>query len=185
MEETLRVNHPKSKSEPPSPHAQSQRQRAECGESKRGVGPPARLFLESVPGKAMARSFTRQRVSGSPRKLILSNGYSPGDIVMMTAAVRDLHLCYPGQFLTDVRTRCEDLWHHNPFITPLPDDEPGVERLDCEYPLINRANDLPYHCLHGYIEFLNEALGLSIKPTAYKGDIHLSPLEKSWASQIY
>ena len=37
-------------------------------------------------------------------KLILRNSQSPGDIVMLTAAVRDLHACRPGQFLTDVRT---------------------------------------------------------------------------------
>src|SRR5580658_10110743 len=37
------------------------------------------------------------------RKLILNNYQSPGDIVMLTAAVRDLHRTYPGDFLTDVR----------------------------------------------------------------------------------
>ena len=29
-------------------------------------------------------------------KLILGNVLSAGDIVMLTAAVRDLHRCYPG-----------------------------------------------------------------------------------------
>ena len=38
------------------------------------------------------------------RKLILRNFQSPGDIVMLTAAVRDLHRAHPGEFLTDVRT---------------------------------------------------------------------------------
>lgn len=41
---------------------------------------------------------------GSMRKLILRNFQSPGDIVMLTAAVRDLHRTYPGEFITDVRT---------------------------------------------------------------------------------
>ena len=39
----------------------------------------------------------------SVRKIILRNRQSPGDIVVLSAAVRDLHLTYPGQFLTDVR----------------------------------------------------------------------------------
>jgi len=119
------------------------------------------------------------------RKLILRNGYSPGDVVMLTAAVRDLHRGYPGQFLTDVRTVCPDLWEHNPHITPLSDDDPEVEALDCTYPLIDRCNETPYHCLHGFVEFLNERLGLNVRPTAFKGDIHLSPQEKAWSSQVY
>jgi hypothetical protein len=53
------------------------------------------------------------------RKLILKNFLSPGDIVTLTAAVRDLHKCYPHQFITDVRTPCPHLWENNPFITPL------------------------------------------------------------------
>ncbi len=61
------------------------------------------------------------------RRLILKNGYSPGDVVMLTAAVRDLHYWYPGQYLTDVRTHCPELWENNPYITPLDEGDPGVE----------------------------------------------------------
>ena len=60
------------------------------------------------------------------RKLILRNGQSPGDIVMLTAAVRDLHSTYPGQFQTDVRTACPELWENNPYVTALSDDDPEV-----------------------------------------------------------
>jgi ADP-heptose:LPS heptosyltransferase len=118
------------------------------------------------------------------QKLILKCGLSPGDIVMLTAAVRDLHRCYPGRFQTDVRTSCPELWENNPFLTPLSKEDREVEQIDCSYPLINHSNSRPYHCLHGFIEFLNERLGLSIKPTAFKGDIHLSDQEKAWCSQV-
>src|SRR5438093_7289102 len=116
------------------------------------------------------------------KKLILKSHFSPGDIVMLTAAVRDLHLCYPEQFITDVRTLCPELWENNPYLTPLSETDPGVEVLECSYPLIDRS-EAPYHCLHGYIDFLNSRFGLSIKPTAFKGDIHLSQREKGWYSQ--
>ena len=53
------------------------------------------------------------------RKLILRNFQSPGDIVMLTAAVRDLHKCCPGQYLTDVRTPCAGLWANNRYLAPL------------------------------------------------------------------
>ena len=108
-----------------------------------------------------------------------------GDIVMLTTAVRDLHLCYPDRFITDLRTTCSELWENNPYVTPIKDDDSEAELLDCSYPLIDRCNDTPYHCLHGFIEFLNDRLNLQIKPTAFKGDIHLSPQEKAWFSQVH
>lgn len=119
-----------------------------------------------------------------PRKLILRNWQSPGDIVMLTAAVRDLHRCHPNEFLTDVRTSCPDLWENNPHITSIADGDPDAQVIDCEYPLIHRSNREPYHFIFGFIGFLNDRLGLRIAPTAFKGDIHLSAREKSWMSQV-
>jgi hypothetical protein len=104
---------------------------------------------------------------------------------MLTAAVRDLHKCYPCQFLIDVRTLCPDLWENNPHISSIADSDPEAELIECSYPLIDRANSAPYHCLHGFIEFLNDRLKLAIKPTAFKGDIHLSEQEKAWYSQVH
>jgi ADP-heptose:LPS heptosyltransferase len=103
---------------------------------------------------------------------------------MLTAAVRDLHACHPGQFVTDVRTSCSELWANNPHLTPLSEDEPGVEVVDCHYPLIDRINTVPYHFLHGFTEYLNDTLGLSIKPTQFKGDLHLSEEEKDWFKRV-
>ncbi|HEV2494488.1 MAG TPA: glycosyltransferase family 9 protein [Terriglobia bacterium] len=118
------------------------------------------------------------------RKLILTNFQSPGDIVMLTAAVRDLHLCYLNQFLTDVRTSCPQLWENNPYLTCLDETAPEVEVIECHYPLIHRSNQAPYHFVHGFIEFLSERLALKIRPTAFKGDLHLTDREKSWISQV-
>src|ERR1700733_9347984 len=102
------------------------------------------------------------------RKLILSNDQSPGDIVMLTAAVRDLHRNYPGEFLTDVRTPCADLWENNPYITALKPGEQEVESVDCQYPLIHRSNQEPWHFLHGFIDFLNDRLDLQIELTDFR-----------------
>lgn len=118
------------------------------------------------------------------RKLILRNFQSPGDIVMLTAALRDLHLAYPTEFITDVRTSCPALWEHSPYVTPLDEHDPEVRIVDCEYPLIHRCNDAPHHFIHGFIEYLNDHLGLAIRPTRFSGDIHISPLEKTWYSQV-
>ena len=103
---------------------------------------------------------------------------------MLTAAVRDLHLNYPGKFVSDVRTSCPAIWENNPWLTPLEEDDPEVTVLSCSYPLIHHSNELPYHFIHGFINFLNHALELQIQPTAFKGDIHVSDLERSWMSQV-
>lgn len=119
------------------------------------------------------------------RKLILRCGLAPGDIVMLTAAVRDMHRCYPNRFLTDVRTFSNDIWEQNPYITALSDEDPEAEQIDCSYPLINECNRLPHHCLEGFVEFLNQRLDLKIRLTALNGDIHLSEQEKLWYSQVH
>jgi ADP-heptose:LPS heptosyltransferase len=113
------------------------------------------------------------------RKLILRNFQSPGDIVMLTAAVRDLHRACPGRFATDVRTSCPELWRNNPYLTPLSESDPAVELIDCHYPLIHQSNQAPWHFLHGFIDYLNRTLSLSIRPTAFRGDIHLTEGEKT------
>jgi ADP-heptose:LPS heptosyltransferase len=104
---------------------------------------------------------------------------------MLTAAVRDLHRTFPNRFLTDVRTPCPELWENNPYLTSLEEGAPGVESIDCEYPLIHRSNQAPYHFLHGFVEYLNDYLGVRIRPTAFKGDIHISSQEKSWISAVH
>ena len=118
------------------------------------------------------------------RKLILENYLSPGDILMLTATVRDLHDTYPGEYMVKVKTPCPALWENNPYLADFADDDPDAEVILCEYPLIHRSNHSPYHFIHGFRLFLNERLGISIKPSLFKGDIHLSNVEKSWMSQV-
>jgi len=111
-------------------------------------------------------------------RLILKSFQSPGDIVMLSAAVRDLHAAYPGRYQTDVRTSAPAIWEHNPHLTPLREDEPGVSSLDMHYPLIHQSNQRPYHFLHGYVQYLEQQLDARIPVTAFQGDIHLSAEEK-------
>lgn len=103
---------------------------------------------------------------------------------MLTAAIRDLHLNYPGKFITDVRTSCPEIWENSPWITPLEEDDPEVNVLPCSYPLIHQSNTLPFHFIHGFIHFFNHELNLQIQPTAFKGDIHISEQEQTWISQV-
>ncbi len=104
---------------------------------------------------------------------------------MLTAAVRELHRSNPGVFATDVRTSCPELWEHNPHLTPLKESGRGVTVLDCEYPLIHESNTRPVHCLNGFAEFLADRLGVPCPIGSVRGDIHLSPRERSARSRIH
>jgi ADP-heptose:LPS heptosyltransferase len=113
------------------------------------------------------------------RKLILKNWQSPGDILMLTAAVRDLHRSHPGMFMTDVRTPFPDLWLHNPYLTSLDEEDADTESLDVEYPIIGRSDDGVYHFVHAFSLDLEEKLGMRIAVSEAKGDLHLSDEEMS------
>lgn len=119
-----------------------------------------------------------------PQKLILKSFQSPGDVVVMTAAVRDLHRSHPGRFLTDVRTTASALWEHNPFVTRLDKRDLGVRVITMHYPLIGDANRRPFHFLHGYPQYLERRLGIRIDVTDFRGDIHLSASERNAPPQF-
>jgi len=118
------------------------------------------------------------------QKLMLLNREAPGDIVLLTAAVRDLHRCYPNQFVTDVRTHCMELWENNPHLTPLDITDREVKIVDCHYPLFEESNRRPFHFIQAFVEDLNNKLNLQIKVTEFRGDIHLSEQEKSRPSPV-
>jgi ADP-heptose:LPS heptosyltransferase len=116
--------------------------------------------------------------------LTLKNNQSPGDVVMLTAAVRDLHLAHPRRYKTAVQSPCPALWENNEYITSMHDVETNAEAIDCHYPLIHQSNAGPWHFIHGFHQYLGEKLGLHIPPTEFKGHIPLSEQEKQWMSQV-
>ena len=112
------------------------------------------------------------------RQLILRSFQSPGDAVVLTAAVRELLAAYPGRFQIDVRTSAPAAWEHNPRLTPLREETPGVETIDMHYPLIHDSNARPYHFLHGYLQYLEQRLNVRIPVTQFRGEIFLSDDER-------
>ena len=134
------------------------------------------------------------------KHVTIANNQASGDVLMLTAAVRDLHRCQPGKFVTGVRTSCMELWENNPWVTaleevPIANNQspivggadcqlPNAEEIVCEYPLIHDSNARPVHFLQGFTEFLSERLGCRIVPMEFKGDIHLSEEERSRPSPV-
>lgn len=135
------------------------------------------------------------RACGS--RLVLTNWQSPGDVVMLTAAVRDLHKMYPNRFQTDLRTSCDAIWQNNPYVTRFPetwiDEEAslardksqvrhreGVTIIPCAY-AVQRGT---HHFLEAFHETLSGVLGLPVPITEWKGDVHISDQEKRWINQV-
>jgi ADP-heptose:LPS heptosyltransferase len=118
------------------------------------------------------------------RKLILRQFQTPSDAVMLTAAVRDLHTQYPEDFSIDVRSPHSHIWENNPYITKLSEADRDVQIIDCQWPLNGRDNGICHHRIERLLQMLSHSLGIKIELTAFRGDIHLSDIERSWSSQV-
>lgn len=117
------------------------------------------------------------------KKLILRNYQAPGDVLMLTAAVRDLHLSHPGRFLTDLDTPFPELWTYNPYVTKLASGD-KAEVIEMNYPIVHESNEGAYHFIHGFRLYLEDQLNIRIKATKFWGDIHFSQEELGWMSMI-
>jgi ADP-heptose:LPS heptosyltransferase len=117
-------------------------------------------------------------------KLLLRNHQSPGDVLMLTAAVRDLHRAHPSMFTTSVETSCPLLWENNPWVIR-PEELGGPDRVvDCGYPLVHESNRRPFHFIHGFAQDLERQLGVSVPVTDFRGDLYLAPSESTGPSPV-
>jgi hypothetical protein len=112
------------------------------------------------------------------RRLILRTHLSPGDICTLTAAIESLHQTYPGEFQTDIRTSCDEIFFYNPHVTPLKEAEANV--LDMHYTeLICCSDGVPNSFLRGYCDYLGKALSLSLELKTNRPHLYLSDDEKT------
>jgi len=121
----------------------------------------------------------------TPVKLFVSQHQSPGDLLMLSRAVDDLHKSYPGKFITCMRTPAHQLWEHNPNHTHIDDKDPDAMWIAMEYKLVNTSNRGAHHFGHGFRKDFEAKLGLPIDQTHPHGAIYLGDQEKAWFSQIY
>ena len=73
------------------------------------------------------------------KKFVLKNWQCPGDVLMLTACVRDIKKWYPDIKIA-VDTSCSDMWDNNPNIEKLDKKSPGVKELKMEYEIIHQSN---------------------------------------------
>lgn len=104
---------------------------------------------------------------------------SPGDLLMLTVAIRDLHLSYPGWFQTDVISFYPEVFFNNRYVTHLPKDR-NIQTIDLDYgPYLHKLRRRGYHFSDCFIYMLNEKLNLCIQKTSPKPHIDLTKNELS------
>lgn len=100
----------------------------------------------------------------------------------MTSAIRDLHLTYPQEYITDVRSPCGEVFMHNPFITPMQDSEGKL--IDMQYPLIHESGSTGRYFSEGHRDFLADKIGRPIKNHSMRAEIYLNQSEKNWPNPV-
>jgi ADP-heptose:LPS heptosyltransferase len=117
------------------------------------------------------------------RRLLLTNHQSPGDCLVMSAAIECLHRQHPGRFRTAVDSPCPAIFEHNPYVErPLSFE--GWDRIEMEYPLIHRSCQEPRHFMEGYAESLGQRLGVPLRLTANRPSLYLSAEECGAVPQV-
>lgn len=119
------------------------------------------------------------------KKLVLQNHQSPGDLVMLLHTLTSLHKTYPGQYVTDVRSTVPDIFKYNPLITKIPLDDTDARVIDMHYPQIHQSNNKPFRFIGAFTAYLEDKLGVPIKPTEFSGFLHIAEQEKAWYSAIF
>ena len=115
-------------------------------------------------------------------RLLIRNRQAPGDVLVLTAAVRDLCSAYPGQYQIAVDTAWPAFWANNSNILPRDENWIPDRVIDAHYPLIHQSNARPYHFIHGFIQDLERKLNVSIPVGPFRGDIYLSDTERKLPS---
>ena len=111
-------------------------------------------------------------------KVLLTNGQSPGDILMLTSAVRDLYHSCRKQIQIGVRTTAMPIWYNNPYVDFTIDEKNADKVITVHYDLIHKSNLIPIHFMNAMRMDLQKQLNVKIQQGQFKVDIHLTRQEK-------
>lgn len=128
-----------------------------------------------------AFEITGKLLNYSMEELLLINKQSPGDALVMTAAVQSLHAKYPGKYKTACDTSCNAIFEHNPMIQSVGEN---ARKIKMEYPLIHKSNQLPVHFVQGFTDFLGKELGIDLPLATRRPLLFLSKEEQGWVNQV-
>ncbi len=112
-------------------------------------------------------------------KVVFKQWQAPGDLLMLTVAIRDLHKMYPGLIQTDVFSCYPEVFFNNPYLTYFPKDG-SIPIQDLPYGEVrDKLAPLGYHFSSVFIYIINELYDLKVMKTSMRPEIYLTPDEKA------
>lgn len=142
-----------------------------------------REVIERMKKNMSVEEISKRILNGDPVKIFLTQRQCPGDILTLTAAVRDLKKKYPN-ITIGLSTSAMSIWDFNPNVDLKMKESEADFVVDCHYPLVHKSNSCGRHFIHGFREHLEEQLGVRFDLTKFGCDIHISDQEKRWMSQV-
>lgn len=110
-----------------------------------------------------------------PERVIVRNTQSPGDYIVLTAAIRDLHKAHPGRFEIMMDVPQPAVYLGSPYVRGFAKGGAGVKSVVAQYPAIHQSNQRRgIHFLWGFIEDLNRKLSARATLTDFRPDMHLN-----------
>jgi ADP-heptose:LPS heptosyltransferase len=109
-------------------------------------------------------------------KLVFTNHQCPGDILMLTAAVRDFKRTFP-EVLVGVQTRCGFLWDNNPNIV-VPTNDFQIVSLNYKTPHQSNTSPATEHFIYAFHHSIERQLGISLNYGMPYPDLYLSEEDK-------
>ena len=110
-------------------------------------------------------------------KIIIRNTQSPGDYIVLSAAIRDITRAHPGRYEIMMDVPQPAVFQANPHVS-LFQRARNVRSVVAKYPLIGQSNQQRAHFMWGFIEYLNKELGTRAVLTEFRPDLHLTEHEK-------
>lgn len=120
-----------------------------------------------------------------PGKVLIKCRLCPGDILMLTAAVRDLKLAVGNKMSISVDTSNAALWDNNPYITAGKPKGGDVLTINAKYTAaLKGCNQRPHHFVEGYRQDLEDKLSMRIPTRGAAGCVFLTEEEKRWGEWL-
>ncbi len=112
--------------------------------------------------------------------VLLKQFQSPGDILMLTAAVRDLKTFKPS-WKINVHTSCPELWENNINLSPSIKEEYADFVIDSDYKHeVNKSHQRKFHFSRAFTDHIGESIGIDIPISGHGPDIYFSDVEQKW-----
>ena len=114
-------------------------------------------------------------------KIVVESFQAPGDYIVLSAALRDVQVCYPGRFELWAHTLQDAVFQCNPLVHA--GDTGGVRHLRAEYGQagiphsIKTSNQARTHFMWSFIGDLNHKLKLNTVLTDFKPALYLNEME--------